>query len=115
MKRLAKVLLKAVTLAVPVVIAACYGMPMQTRRGRVIDAATSQPIRGIQVSCVIGDVVNSQTTTWDDGTFDLEYDEPCAVVRAEDTDGAENGSYQTAEVNFSEGPDDLVIPLTAVQ
>jgi hypothetical protein len=98
-RSVARFLLWVVTGAVPFVIAACYGVMYSfSRSGRVVDAVTHQGIEGIQVTCRAGGYVQSGTTSWTDGQFLLEYDQPCETVDFTDVDGVANGSYQATSV-----------------
>jgi len=104
MKTLARWGLKLLALATPVVIAACYGAPVNSNNvkqtcGTVQDATNQAGIAGIQVTCLQGgqelDVVYTDST----GFFCALTNSPatCDTLRAEDVDGAENGgTYLTA-------------------
>ncbi|MFH1808758.1 MAG: hypothetical protein ABIJ09_08430 [Pseudomonadota bacterium] len=104
---------------IPVVIAACYGMPYDYRSarfvkpGRVLDIQSKAGIPGIQVLCTTptGDI-QSFAYSDEEGQFVLGYDRPCQTVLVEDIDGEENGGqYATAEVPFEPGDEDQVIEL----
>jgi hypothetical protein len=108
-RSVARFLLWIVTGAVPFVIAACYGVMYSfSRSGRVVDAVTHQGIEGIQVTCRIGGMSGSVTSSWTDGNFLLDYDQPCDEVQFVDVDGAANGSYQATTVPFPASGDLLV-------
>jgi hypothetical protein len=98
LKHLARIVLKLATLGIPVVIAACYGMPYQySRQGRVIDKSTHLGIGGIRVTCLDEEgAVDSETRSGENGSFVLYYDQICATLMAEDDDGAENGGKYKA-------------------
>jgi hypothetical protein len=127
-KRLAKPLLWLLTTAIPVFIAACYGGPFDGRwdedagpdpeksvAGRVLSALTGSGIPYIRVSCVIsgygGEQVYDDTySAPGDGAFELWSSEytPCEILRFEDVDGADNGAYQTLELNYVDDGSDVV-------
>ncbi|MEK7705105.1 MAG: hypothetical protein AAB426_09115 [Myxococcota bacterium] len=117
MRVVKKALLWVVSTAIPVTIAACYGVAYRfshSQSGRVLDAATSNGIAGIEVTCLVADGEQSTTYSREDGAFELPYEEPCDSVRAADVDGAENGgTYATETVPFDENADELVIELDA--
>lgn len=102
------------TAAVPVVIAACYGVPAdyKVKLGKVVSGADQTPIQGIQVSCVhdgetvdagvaedagqvedAGEAQAYDVLTDENGQFSLDYSEgnPCDSLQLNDVDGAENG------------------------
>jgi len=106
MKYISRALLRLFTLAVPVVLAACYGPPSEWRaskRGKVIDRDTHEGIAGIELSCLRedGSVENSDYSNFD-GSFTLGYDTSCATIEAKDVDGTQNGSYTKTSMPFSE-------------
>ena len=114
MKHLYRALLKLVTVGIPVVIAACYGAPYDyrnTKQGKVLDRATHEGVTNIKVSCLLEDgLLESETYSSTDGSFYLEYDQPCAKVTAEDVDGIENGgNYAKAVIAFSEQSDLMIL------
>jgi hypothetical protein len=103
MKRLSRILLRAVGVVSPVVIAACYGPLVGfEKNGRAIDATTKAGIAGIQVDCLIGGAVQEvPAITGEQGYFYFhKTDEaPCDQLRFTDTDGEANGgTYQTKTV-----------------
>lgn len=111
MKHVSKWLLRAVTMAVPVVIAACYGMMYRySRAGKVVDASTGTGIPGIQVTCLRGGLQDGLAMTDASGGFLLDYD-ACDELEAKDVDGTENGSYQTKKIPFPPGSDDITVSL----
>jgi len=104
MKNLSRALLKLLTLGIPVVIAACYGMPYKyNASGKVIDKGSHQPIPGISVACLKTDGSTlTATTTGQDGSFYIGSDTGCAGLSATDVDGATNGSFKPASAPFSD-------------
>lgn len=113
MRSVKKALLWILTVAIPVTIAACYGVAQRfSMGGRVTDATTGDGIEGIEVTCVDAGSFDS-SMTWSDanGDFSVDYDTPCATVRADDVDGADNGSYVTATVPFDENADEILIEM----
>ena len=73
MRRLVRFMLRIVTTAVPVVIAACYGVPYNfTQRGRVVDRDTKQGIGGLMVECrTASDATTESNYSGTDGSFVL--------------------------------------------
>jgi hypothetical protein len=111
MKWIAKILLWIIGVAIPVVIAACYGMPYKfSKTGKVVDAETKAGIDGIQVTCVQGGQDEDVAFTYS-GDFTLWYDIPCDTLQIKDVDGAQNGEYQDREIEFCESCDTLSIEL----
>ena len=119
-----------VTFAIPVVIAACYGPSFKYRKGgKVLDKATRAPISQIEVTCEKDGGYSYPESTTADGTFNLQYNEPCDDVKAVDqlggpgdagTLGADAGlddagmrkaRYQTKTVPFDNSAADLTIEL----
>jgi hypothetical protein len=93
-RNVARALLWIVTGMLPFVIAACYGaMYSFSRNGRVIDRRTRAGINGIQVNCNVGGMVDSQTTSYSDGSFYVDSYRQCETLTFEDVDGAANGTY----------------------
>jgi hypothetical protein len=91
-----KALLWLITTAVPVVVAACYGvMYAFSKSGKVVDKHTGEGIYGLQVSCVVSNRndVEDSTYTYEDGGFVLGFDRECNMIVIEDVDGEENGGY----------------------
>lgn len=117
MKILAHVLLKLMTAAIPVVIAACYGPSYRYyKSGKVVDKQTGAGISAISVTCqdAAEKLLDSAVTTAD-GSFILAYDTSCARLLAEDTDGELNGAYVTTSVPFDEAADSITIEMPARQ
>ncbi len=113
MRTLARIALRIVTGLGTVFIAACYGVRYadHIRSGIVVDSQTGARIPGIQVSCInFGEVVE-QDVTDAQGEFAMRPD--CAEYRAEDVDGATNGSYATKTASFT-GGDSVIIPMDPV-
>ena len=135
LKRLAKPFLWLLTTAIPVFIAACYGspggysdggpgpdsgpVPEKSVAGRVLSALTGSGIPYIKVSCLISgfeglEVYDDTYSAPGDGAFELWSSEytPCEVLRFEDIDEEENGSYQTLEINYIDNGQDVVAELS---
>jgi hypothetical protein len=73
MRRISRLFLKVVTLAVPVFIAACYGIAYSfSQRGKVLDRDTKKGIADLRVECrSTSDAITDMTHTAWDGTFQL--------------------------------------------
>lgn len=112
MTKLARLGLRLLTLAVPSVLAACYG-PSVLTRGQVIDSETKEGIEGISVSCEANSSNRVGTRTGTGGYFQLDYVGECETLVAEDVDGELRGSYQRAEVK-SPGSVEVVIEMAKV-
>ncbi len=112
MKRLAAIAVKVFTLGIPMVIAACYGMPARySLMGTVIDADTQDPLSDIKVSCIDrGGAVTDSTTSYE-GDWTLYYDELCDQLAAEDTKSP--ARYQQLTVPFD--GKDTTLRMTQVQ
>lgn len=111
MRGLSRWLLRGLTAAVPVVIAACYGMAYRySRAGKVVDATTSSGIAGLRVTCVKG---GAETTvrTGDDGSFTVRAPGPCDELRIEDGDGDQNGAYAAKTLPYPPGDDEIRVVL----
>jgi hypothetical protein len=112
LQRLALKLLGAVG---TVFIAACYGvrnLHVPQRGGVVADARSGAPIPGVLVTCLGNDGgMLDQDVTDEQGRFEMRPD--CAAYRAEDVDGATNGTYATATASFGE-VDAVIISLEPV-
>lgn len=115
MRTLKRALLWIVGTAIPITIAACYGVAYRfSKSGRVVDAATSVGITGVEVTCLVNNAEESLAYSGADGGFELSYDKVCDEVRAADVDGAENGgTYAAKTVAFDEDAAELVIELDA--
>ena len=113
MRIIAKFFLWLVTCAIPVVIAACYGMAYRySKTGHVIDSETKEGIQGIEVTCLVGSDEHSMTYTGEDGYFWLEYDVRCDKLRIDDVDGEDNGGlYVGRTVDFCKDCEDITIEL----
>jgi len=134
MKLIKHSLLWMLTAAVPVFIAACYGINYQySKKGRVLDKETRAGIANIEVSCVdpaaVAPVVDagagedagatedagyrpSGFSSSDDGSFYWGGFEPCNKLKFEDIDGQENGGlYLTKIEPFSDSEQELVVEM----
>ncbi len=90
MKQIARAALRLVLLAVPCVIAACYGMSARfTKQGRVIDKDSHVGVGDIKVGCIDStgkEVASAITTTaWVDPASDGGERAPDAGVEVPDT------------------------------
>jgi hypothetical protein len=99
MKTLARLALRLLTGAGTVFIAACYGVPYDgvLRAGKVVDAQTRAAIPGILVSC-LGSGGSTIDQAHTDGQGEVELRGECIEYRAEDVDGATNGTYATKTI-----------------
>ncbi len=112
-KRFANVVLKVFALGIPMLIAACYGMPARySRTGKVVDADTHDLLSDIKINCVDGSGAVTDYTNSYDGNWTLYYDEPCDHLTAEDTQSP--ARYQNQTVSFPSG-DGSTINMTKVQ
>ena len=99
MKRLASIALKVVALGIPMVIAACYGMPARfSRSGKVIDQDTHDPLSDIKVSCMDKSGNAADIAVSDGGDWLLYFDAACDHLEAEDN--LSPARYQKASVAF---------------
>lgn len=112
MKLISKFFLWLIGVAIPVVIAACYGAPYGfSKSGKVIDSDSKSGINNIQVSCLSSGVEQDMAYTGSDGSFWLNYDY-CDELKIEDIDGEENGgTYLPRTIPFCEECEDLTIEL----
>lgn len=101
--------------AIPVFLAACYGMPYRfSKTGKVVDRATGDGIYGLKVSCPANGYSQSDYTN-PDGSFTLFYDTPCERLEISDTDGDDNGRYQDKAVPFCDECAEQVVELERVK
>lgn len=117
LKLVARFCLWLIGIAIPVFIAACYGMPYRfSKNGRVIDAATGKGLNGVKVICLQGERDWNYEYTYHNGDFSLSYDSPCDAIRVDDVDGLDNGGeYASRTVPFCEECPDLTIELNRVK
>jgi hypothetical protein len=95
MKNVSRWMLGLVTSAIPVVIAACYGVAYTfSQRGRVVDKSSKAGVAGLKVECrstsnAVGDISYSES----DGQFSLfaTSSDSCTNVRV--TDEREVGTH----------------------
>lgn len=107
MKSLARLVLRFFIVAIPVVIAACYGMAYRfTKRGRVIDQATRTGIENVTVTCDVAKQATYHAYSSADGSFYLQYDTPCDTVTAGD-----DVRYVKKAVPFDAAATEIVIEL----
>jgi hypothetical protein len=118
---LARRLLWALNLVVPVFIAACYGAQFgdeygpspgreTSHRGKTIDGRTQEGIHGILVTCLRGGLAWSTDHTDLDGTFYLW--DRCDQLRFDDVDGPENGGpYVTRIVTVDPNCPEITVEL----
>lgn len=113
MRGLAKLGLWVLGTAVPVFIAACYGIAYRfNRAGHVVDRQSGAGIAGIEVACLQGETETDIAYSSEDGSFSLNFDEPCESVRATDVDGDMNGgAYQSTTVPLPEPEETFVIEM----
>lgn len=98
------------------VVTACYGVPTAsfTYKGKVVDAETGDPIKGIFVSVKPGYGQGTSRETGDVYVRCYEYiDSESFTVECHDNDGEENGSYETTTGTFPfEQSQDFVIEMS---
>jgi hypothetical protein len=94
-KIIKKAMLWVITAVIPVVVAACYGVMYAFQKtGTVIDKDTRQGIEGIQVSCLVSNRGDVESTAYTyEGQFYLNYDRECNMLLFQDVDGEDNGGY----------------------
>ncbi len=113
MRRFARFFLWLMGVAVPVFLAACYGMPYRfSKIGKVIDSESKTGINGIEVSCLNNEQVLDVSHSYEDGKFEIWYDQPCDVLVFEDVDGEENGGlYSQKQIVFDEDTDNIIVEM----
>ncbi len=113
MRLIAKFFLWLISVAIPVVIAACYGAPFAySKTGKVVDSETKEGVNGIQVACLLDGYEQDVAYSWEDGTFWIHYDAPCDSLHLEDVDGEDNGGYyEPRTVPIDEDCEELVVEL----
>jgi hypothetical protein len=129
MVRVARLLLRLVVMAIPVVIAACYGIPYRfSRGGKVLDRQTRQGVEGISVTCLGANGESFEDHSDAQGQFVLHYDERCEVLELEDTlsgtlpeGGPSNPAgtgpqrterYRSETIPFPDGDGDMQLEIT---
>jgi len=126
MRALKRGALWLVTFAIPVTIAACYGMVMNFYKpGKVLNKATQEGIKDIEVRCAEGQepvedagtsedaAIGAETlaVTGDDGSFVL-YDDLCQTLRFVDVDGADNGGdFAPVEAPIGADGEELIVEM----
>lgn len=113
MRLLAKMILWLMQVAIPIVIAACYGAPFRySKSGKVIDSETRAGINGIRITCLENGNDWNTSYSFSDGHFDVFYDVPCEYLRFTDEDGPENGGhYAERLVPFDEDCPEITVEL----
>jgi hypothetical protein len=102
MKKVKKTMLRFVTFLCPVVLAACYGPPMKSMlEGSVVDGASKEGIKGIEVSCMVGKDKVATVLSGPAGKFMLNSPMPCEELMFRDIDGDANGRYQEKQAPAS--------------
>lgn len=98
MKNVARFGLWILSLFMPVVIAACYGVPadsstLRQKCGTAKDSGSKVGIKGIQVTCSRNGEELGMTYTDDAGAYCVGFhaEEPCDTLVFEDVDGLDNG------------------------
>ncbi len=85
MKKLARACLRLTLFALPMAIAACYGMVARyNKEGKVVDKDTHESLSDITVKCVDAQGAVLGTATSYSGNFTLPHDEPCDHLEASD-------------------------------
>lgn len=106
MTRLYRAAVYLVTFAIPVVIAACYGVGYRYRKGgTVLDKQTRGSISEIDVSCDFDGGTSPTFRTGDDGVFQIQSDQNCINLRAVDTLGppVDGGAVDAGSTNADGG------------
>ena len=91
------------------VLAACYGMPVDMETQITIQTVNSEnePIKGLKVTLLNNQIFVSSENTDEYGEVYypelIEDTENDYKVKIEDIDGAENGEYPAKEVDITEG------------
>jgi hypothetical protein len=112
MKPIAKFLLWLIGVAIPVFIAACYGLPARfSKSGKVIDSESEQGIDNIQVTCLVNGKEEYVTNSYDNGNFTLWYNTPCDKLSFEDVDGENNGLYQARTMTFCQECESVTVEM----
>ncbi|MFH1808164.1 MAG: hypothetical protein ABIJ09_05445 [Pseudomonadota bacterium] len=122
-RKIQRALLWGITCAIPVVIAACYGMVMSFYKpGRVLDKTTQKGIADIEVRCVglaedagsvedAGGDTGLLAVTDAEGSFVLNTN-PCDTLRFIDVDGEANGGqYTSVEMPIGAEGEELVVEM----
>ena len=116
MRIISRFLLGIVTTAIPVVIAACYGMAYTfSQRGRVIDRDSKAGVPGLRVDCrSASNATTDSTLSASDGAFDLHALSPasCATIAVQDE--REVGPHYPATTVASNSAQNLVIEVALV-
>jgi hypothetical protein len=122
MKRTARFLVRLITVAIPVFIAACYGPAYRfLKRGRVLDKASHEGISDVQVTCLRGTLEEGRDWSMSpDGAFTIGYDQPCTSLNAHDTlkdypadagVGSRTARYADTTVPFNESAEEVVVEM----
>jgi len=125
MKALARACLRLCTLGIPLIIAACYGAPIDYERGdtgwlkakktgKVVDSKTSDGLPDIRLDCVdasgakLATTVSAAADAGVVGSFEFEADLACEKVVG--TDPAAH--YKNAETSFT--PETITLSMEKV-
>jgi hypothetical protein len=115
MKAIARACLKLVILAIPVTIAACYGMMTRyNKRGYVIDKQTRQGIDGVEVKCILSGGAIGASNISTNGAFDLYYDTLCDHLEAEEAPADGAVRYKKTSVPFDENSSTVTIEMEKI-
>jgi hypothetical protein len=115
---LKRCLLAVLTSLVPVVIAACYGVPYRSVSGRTVDKASHVGVNGIRVRTmgagadVLNETYTARGSDQQDGEFQIAYTGGAAHVVFTDVDGPANGGpYKEVSIPPPPGSADLTVEL----
>ena len=98
-KNLSRIVLKLVLLGIPMVIAACYGMPLYMKNGRVVDADTKEGLDDIKIKCVGGVKFKGSDISSGDGRWSVD----CDGTSLELEDTKEPKRYQKKTISSDDG------------
>jgi hypothetical protein len=128
MRNIQRLLLWLITGAIPVVIAACYGVVMDFYKpGKVLDKATQKGIPDIEVRCAgltedagavedAGEDTGLLAVSDAEGSFVISGQPGCDTLRFIDVDGADNGGqYSAVEAPLGADGAELVVEMELVE
>lgn len=114
MRRMSRFLLGIVTTAIPVVIAACYGMAYEfAQRGKVVNKSTKAGVAGLRVECrTESNAMTDRTYTASDGAFALHAasQDGCRTIAVDDD--RESGARYASTTAASDPSHDITIEVT---